>query len=272
MQLLNTKTTDELSEEAIKQLRSIGFSTRPGSIAKLFLNIVNKFIGDFYTTLTVNHLRAFLTTSDGDALNAIGVLLSCQRLSEESDDNYRYRLSKQCLTLATSNKTAVTLSCLTVDGVIDVYLRDYSMGSGTFSVIVLTDPEKDQEDILKKVKDAIDKTRAYGVRYDVITPTFVPVKLKYILYINDSVSDVKKQDIKYKVQENLITYISSLTIGETLYIEKLNQIIMNTAPEIMSLANLDYKIGNEKMLYVNQDLNWMQQFTVSQDSDSIVIL
>ena len=123
MIVLNTKTFEELKDEATVDLTSVGFSTSPGSIAKLFLNIVNKNIANLYNTLTVNHLRAFVTTSDGEALDAIGVLLHCTRLKDETDDNYRYRITQQCLTLATSNETAVRLTALTVEGVEDVILK-----------------------------------------------------------------------------------------------------------------------------------------------------
>ena len=75
MIVLNTKTFEELSKEATSDLSAIGFNTSPGAIAKLFMNIVNQNIANLYNTLTVNHIRAFVTTSDGSALDAIGVLL-----------------------------------------------------------------------------------------------------------------------------------------------------------------------------------------------------
>ena len=42
MIVLNTKTFDELKEEATSDLQAVGFNTSAGSIAKLFMNIVNK--------------------------------------------------------------------------------------------------------------------------------------------------------------------------------------------------------------------------------------
>ena len=137
MIVLNTKTFDELKEEATSDLQAVGFNTSPGAIAKLFMNIVNQNIANLYDTLTVNHIRAFVTTADGAALDAIGVLVQCFRLKDETDDNFRYRIVNQCLTLATSNETAIRLTALTVEGVNDVILKPYSMGAGSFTVIVL---------------------------------------------------------------------------------------------------------------------------------------
>ena len=171
MIVLNTKTFEELKDEATVDLTSVGFSTSPGSIAKLFLNIVNKNIANLYNTLTVNHLRAFVTTSDGEALDAIGVLLCCTRLKDETDDNYRYRITQQCLTLATSNETAVRLTALTVEGVEDVILKPYSMGAGSFTVIILSDTNITSKTILDKVRNELALVHGYGIRYNVVSPT-----------------------------------------------------------------------------------------------------
>ena len=46
MIVLNTKTFDELKEEATSDLQAVGFSTSAGSIAKLFMNVVNKNIAN----------------------------------------------------------------------------------------------------------------------------------------------------------------------------------------------------------------------------------
>ena len=64
MIVLNTKNFDELQEESLKELTAIGFSDSPGTIARLFLSIINKNVSTLYKVLTVNHLRAFLSTSD----------------------------------------------------------------------------------------------------------------------------------------------------------------------------------------------------------------
>ena len=186
MIVLNTKTFEEVKDEATVDLTSVGFSTSPGSIAKLFLNIVNKNIANLYNTLTVNHLRAFVTTSDGEALDAIGVLLCCTRLKDETDDNYRYRITQQCLVLATSNETAIRLTALTVDGVEDVILKPYSMGAGSFTVIVLSNEDVTNKGILDTVYQKLLKVHGYGRRYNVVSPTLTYVSIRQRLYLNEN--------------------------------------------------------------------------------------
>ena len=272
MIVLNTKTFDELQEESLKELTAIGFSNSPGTIARLFLSIINKNISTLYKVLTVNHLRAFLSTSDGAALDAIGLLLQCKRKNGESDNDFRYRISQQCLTLASSNETAVRLAALTTDGVYDVKLKKYAMGTGTFTVIVILEDGVDKDTVLLNVINNVNDTVGYGIRFKVVTPTLTYVKFKYKLYLKDSVSDADAQTIRYDVQTTLAEYINLLDVGEDINIDKLTQVIMNVSDNIISIQNLDYKINNQKALYVNQSCRWFERFALSTEIDNIVIL
>lgn len=272
MKILNTKTFEELSQEATSDLEAVGFSTSPGGIAKLFMNIVNKNIANLYNTLTINHLRAFVTTSDGAALDAIGKLLYCTRMDNETDDNYRYRITQQCLLLATSNETAIRLTALTVDGVSDVVLKPYSMGAGSFTVIILMDDNVDETGVIRAVHTKLLNVHGYGIRYNVVSPTLTYVKIKQHLYIKDTVSDIDKQEIKYNAQLALIDYLSNLSIGEDIVIDRITQIIMNVSENIIEESNIEFYINGEKALYVNQTCRWFERFIVSTEEDNVVIV
>ena len=272
MIVLNTKTFDELQEESLKELTAIGFSDSPGTIARLFLSIINKNIATLYKVLTVNHLRAFLSTSYGNALDAIGILLQCKRNANETDDDYRYRISQQCLVLATSNETAVRLAALTTDGVYDVKLKPYAMGTGTFTVIIVLENNVNETEVLNTVTEKINDTVGYGIRFKVVTPTLTYVKFKYKLYLKDSVSDANAQSIRYDVQIALADYINKLDVGEDIMIDKLVQTIMNVSNDIISTQCLEFWIDNNKALYVNQSCRWFEKFSLSTEVDNIVIL
>lgn len=272
MRVLNTKTFKELQKEGVEQLKAVGFSVDPGAIAKLFLDIVNKNIGDLYETLTVNHLRAFVTTADGDALDAIGRLLMCQRLPNEDDDNYRYRITQQCLVLATSNATAVRLTALTVEGVKDVVLKEYSMGAGSFTVIILSDEDVTSTGILENVKNKLADVHGYGIRYNVVSPTLTYVKIKHQLIFRDNIGDSEKQEIRYEVQTELSKYLNNLSIGEDIMVDKITQLIMNISPEIIEEKNINMYINGERAVYVNQNCRWFERFILSREVDNVVIL
>lgn len=271
MRVLNTKTFEELIEEGIADLEAIGFSTEAGSIAKLFLNIVQSHIAEFYDVLTVNHLRAFVTTADGDALDAIGVLLQCDRIDGENDDNYRYRITNQCLTLATSNETAVRLAALTVEGVSDVIVKEYAMGAGTFAVILITN-EEDTDAIISTVKEKLQNIHAYGVRYTVQLPRLTRIKIKQHLSISDRTSDMEKQELRYQAQLAIADYLNNLTIGESIITDKITQAIMDIDERIVQEENVEFYINGERAIYANQTCRWFERFALSSDIDNVVVV
>lgn len=271
MVVLNTKSFAELRKEGDADLEAVGFSTSPGSIAKLFLNIINKFIGEFYEALTINHLRAFVTTADGNALDEIGVLLQCSRITNETDDNYRYRIMNQCLVLATSNYIAVRLAALTVDDVEDVLIKEYAMGAGTFAIIVITN-NPDTDTVLKNVRSALSNVHAYGVRYTIEVPRFTPVKIKHHIYITDRTSDADKQEIRYNVQYAMIDYFTSLTIGQPIITDQITQAVMNVDSRIIQESNVDFYIDGERAIYTNQTCRWFERFMLADEADNVIIV
>ena len=272
MQLINSRSFEELVEESTKELASAGFNNTPGSIARLFMNIINQKIANLYNTLTVNHLRAFVTTSYGAALDAIGALVQCFRLEKETDDNYRYRITRQCLTLATSNETAVKLTTLTVNGVKDVVLKPYSMGAGSFTVIIITDDYEKRESVIKEVNNKLLSVHGYGIRYNVISPTLNYIRIKHKIELKDSVPNNKKQDIKYEVRKALSEYLNNLKIGEQIITDKITQVIMNVSSEIIEESNIELFINDERALYVNQQSRWFERFILSKEDDNVIIV
>ncbi len=271
MIVLNTKTFEELSQEATRDMEAVGFNTSPGAVAKLFMNIVNKHIAGLYDTLTVNHLRAFVTTADGDALDAIGLLLQCFRLPDETDDNYRYRITQQCLVLATSNETSIRLTALLVDGVKDIILKPYAMGAGSFSIIVLSDEDVTSTGILEEVKKQILKVHGYGIRFNVISPTLNYVSIKHRIFFDGELTENEQQEVRYKVQLALLKYFSNLAVGESINVDKITQLVMNCSEHIIQEVNDGLWINGERALYVNQASRWFERFIISKEYDNIIV-
>lgn len=271
MIVLNTLSFDELQEKGLSELKALGFSSNSGSICRLFLSLINEKIGEAYTALTINHLRAFLSTSDGDALDAIGVLLNCKRRTGELDSDYQYRISKQCLVLASSNETAIRLAALSVKGVSSAKLKPYASGAGTFTILIVLDGTRNADDTLKDVKETVEQTMAYGVKCNITTPTLVPLKMSFKLYFKDEVSTTDSQSLIFKVKEALTDYIANLDIGEPLMIDQITQTIMDVSDDILSHQNVYFELDNQRALYVNQSIRWFEKFTLSPDADNIVI-
>lgn len=269
--LQNIKTYETLTQETEQRLLELNINNNPGGIARLFLNIVNREIADLYETLSLNHANAFISTATGEALEAIGSMLNCQRQLGELDDEYRARITKQTQSLATANQTAIRLAALSVDGVVDVVLKPYVYGAGSFSLLVLIDALNTADDIMQRVRDVVEPIIGYGIKYEIIQPILKPVSLSLKLILKESVDTAKAQEIKYEVREAVRSYLLTRTIAEEITTAELTQRVMNVHSDISSFICEDMKINGVRVSFINQTCGWNERFTTSSEPDAIII-
>lgn len=270
MILIHNKDFINLNKQTEEVLANQGFSTTPGSVAKLFTNIINKNISDFYETLTINHVQSFITTATGDYLNAFGTLLNCERRDEEEDDNYRKRITNQTLSLAKANETSIRLAVLAIDGVDDVVLKRYSHGPGSMSIIPVC--RKTTENLLGSVEEAVYNTISCGEKVIVKPPTLKYVKMTVGLTFSVDTDDVLKQSISIAVRQAIVSYINSLKVGHPLIINEITQRIMEVDERIITYGCESFKINNNNCLYINQGCRWDEKFAISPDANSIIVI
>lgn len=277
MQLIDNKSFDEICKDMNDQLTQNGFTTTPGGIAKLFADIIAENIAEFYDSLELNHMQAFVTTATGDFLEAIGTLLSCTRKTGENDDDFRKRIINQCLSLANANETAIRLAALSVDYVDDVVMQKYSNGPGSFTLMPIIDVAAGA-DALDKVNDAVLDVCSYGEKVIIKLPTLKYIKLSISLVYSSNLTDTEKQSLAVAVRTNIINYINSIAVGDALIINELTKVIMqstlnNTTDNsgIINYACNSLEIDGEECLFINQGLRWDEKFQVSTDTDAITV-
>lgn len=269
MVLINNKTFKELCEESDVRLNELGFSTTPGAFTKLFSDIINKHISDFYETLTINHMQSFVTTATGYYLDNIGIMLNCTRNANEEDDDYRKRICHQTLSLTKANETSIRLAVLNCDGVDDVVLKKYSHGPGSLTIVPVT---KDVSiNNISAVEEAIQDVVSCGEKVIVKAPTFNYVKFNISLSLSLSIDDIVKQSIRNEVRQAIINYINSLKVGEVLIINELTQRIMEVDERIINYSCDSFSINNKKCLFINQSCRWDEKFIISPDLNSVNI-
>lgn len=271
MNLINNKSFPELCEATIKKMKEEGFSVTPGAIAKLFADILNKNIANFYETLTINHIQSFVTTASGEFLEAIGILLNCIRITNENDDDYRKRIVSQVKVMAKANETAIRFAILQVEGVEDVVLKRYSHGPGSFTVVPVINNKYNTTKVIQAIRTNVLDECSYGEKVTVKLPLTKKIKMSVSLINSINTTDVKKQNIAVQVREAIIKYVNSLKVGETLIINELTQRIMEIDENIINYSCNSFKINNKLCLYINQGARWDERFVISPDSDAITV-
>lgn len=270
--LILDKEFNQLMDESLRGLQDTSISnTGAGGIARLLLSIVNKPIADFYKSLKTEHAQAFLSKAKGGNIDLIGELLNCARYVGESDDDYKYRISKQTLTLEHANETAVRLAVLSVPGVSDVIMREYSYGTGSFSVYpVLDDPFAWDVDMLNAVQAKLKEAKAYGIRSVIMQPRLSYVEMRGRLTLNKRVTEADRALISNDVTQTVRAYIAGLKPGEAISVNQINALILSVSTDIVSVEIHHFMINNRAMLVTDQEPSWNERYVEAPNSSSIL--
>lgn len=269
--LILNKDFKNIQKKAEEYFQEVGISVTPGGIAKLFSSIINSEISEFYETLSVYHLQCFVSTATGTYLEHIGKLLNCDRKEKETDDNYRFRITNQVLSVASANKASIKLAALSVDGVDSVVLVPFSKGAGSFDLFVVNNNGELNDKVINNVKNEVVKVIGYGINCNVSEPRYKKVEISIKLLYKNSVQYIDTDEINDKVRKNIHNYINSLEIGEELILNKLNSIIMSSDKNIANFICESFKINGVKCAFTNQYLKINEKFVANNNYNSIIV-
>lgn len=148
---------------------------------------------------------------------------------EESDENYRYRIANFYTANARANETALRLAALSVPGVSDVILEKYKYGIGNTNITVISQDPITNNGLLAAVEQNVVSVNASSEDITVSAPNYEGITLRCkILFKEDLNESSTKDDIIESIKRNIISYINSLTLGETLNFNEIKNIIINS--------------------------------------------
>jgi len=274
MELLMNKSMEDLMAISMERLaRSPINEVSRGGIARLFLAVINENLAGFYETLKVNHLQAFLSTATGESLDAIGMMVNCTRRVDilESDSDYRLRISKQNLVAEAANETAIRLAAMSIEDVQDVVLRPYALGTGSFSLFLVTENPQTPTETIEAVRSVVAKTAAYGIRFEVAAAGFVPVmmQVKLLFSVNSALGD--QQSAKAQVATALRNYLNTRGIGESLVVNEITQRIMEVSDNIVNYQMSSMRVKGKLVMGKDQTCRWNERFCESSTPNAIQV-
>jgi uncharacterized phage protein gp47/JayE len=259
-----TKTQDQILQGLLTRLQSNTkiVDVDAGSIARTFSEILAEEFYSFYTELDTTTTMTFVSTASGQFLDLIGALLNCTRTANESDANYRIRITNQVYVVAGGNQTALRLKALSVDGVKDVVMREFTNGSGSFSMYVITDEPETPVTILNAVKDAVAVTKSYGIYAEVKSPVLIPVDLKVRLILSDKVTDAEKSTLRQSAKQAIKTQIDNLGLGGSFVVNDIIRTAMNANARILDADMGALKVNGVNQFYKNFTANWDERIVI----------
>ncbi|ARO21531.1 hypothetical protein B2J90_29505 (plasmid) [Bacillus tropicus] len=245
------KSKNEMLEAVLTRLRTEGgiTETSPGSIARMFSEVMIEEFSPFYDELELIIQMGFISTSTGGYLDLIGELLNCTRDGDESDDNYRARISNQVSVEQNANLIAIRLKTLRIDGVADAQFKRFTRGTGSFTCYVTPQVYPIENDLLTRVESVIDEVAAYGMNVEVKTSEYNPVDITLNLIFHSKTTTLERQHIRNKVIQNVGAYMKQLNMGSPIIINEIIQRVMETSDQIL---DMEFKklVVNEKEYFI----------------------
>lgn len=276
MPLLLQKTATDLTIAALQQLSALvlsgnkRMSVRAGSVARLLLAVINATQSEFYSILQASHINSFLSTATDDGcIDAIGLLVNCTRMTGESNDSFKNRISKQVTILQASNELSIRMATLSVQGVQDCKMTRFTHGTGSFSVFLVTENSVVSESIIDQVTNEINKTVAYGTKFTVTAPDYVPIKIGIKLIFKNGVNG--SDDIINNVKKAVTDYINSKTLGESIIINEIIQQVMGVSDSIYDMNFYSLNVNQKAALISNQDCRENERFITAYTPDAVTI-
>lgn len=198
-----------------------------------FVSIKAAGTGSLYNVASgtiINHSIAI----DGLLVTNVGAIEN--GLDIESDNNFRFRISKQKLVNQNANYTAIRLAALAVPGVADVTTLSNEYGFGIAGVLVKSTTPTVSPSLIANVQLAVDKVKADGTKVVVSGPD------EYLMAfeINVTYRRILTQDERDSIQSGIIKiiadYVNNLDIGEIFFINELANLIISSDPLISTIG------------------------------------
>ena len=268
--LFLVKSTEEILNNIEQKLINSGVVSGldPNGTLALILRIIAEELEELYSQAQTFFNNAFVSTAEGQYLDEIGKLLNCPRLENESDEDYRYRITRQAEGLGTANEFALRNELDRLDFIMSYQLVPYTHGLGSGTLFVsgeepLTEEQKNQ------IMEAIEKVKAFGTYIDIAEPDYVPVGFTIKLYLKKD-SPYTVDDLKYEIIDTISAYILSLGIGDDVVINEIIQRIMDVNDDIYDIEIVSVKVNGIEQTVENITGQVGQKFIPDRSSMTIV--
>jgi uncharacterized phage protein gp47/JayE len=258
------KNKEEILNKLLLRLKSNTDITDvdPGSIARAFSEVLSEEFYQFYTELDLFTTMGFVSTAGGNFLDLIGALLNCTRVSGETDANYRSRIVNQVYVIQGANYTSIRLKALSVNGVKNIITREFTNGTGSFTLYVVTDDPVTSSAILNEVEDVVEASKAYGILAEIKTPTLILTDLKVRLVFSDKVSDAEKATIRQAATQSVKAYMDGIEVGGSFIMNEAIKAAMNTSTKITDVSVLNFKTDGIAQFIKNIEADWYERIVI----------
>lgn len=157
----------------------------------------------------------------------------------QTDEEYRYILSKAVTAAEAANITSIRLAALSVAGVSDVLPIPYMHGIGTYGLIVVGSTPIISEAILQNVFNSVSSVTAAGEFCTVRSPRYIGIEAYAKILFRPTTTELDKPAIVEQVEDAIYDYVNNIPMGEGFVRNELIQRIMDVSNEILDVEDED---------------------------------
>ncbi|GAK42061.1 putative baseplate protein [Paenibacillus sp. TCA20] len=240
---------------------------KPGAIARSLLESMKDEFPNLYDFAEETLNMGFLSKADDEYLDLIGALFSYPRRMVETvnsdgsittapldKETYRYEISQQVLVAASGNYAALRLIILTVPGVADCIGKEYTHGTGSFSFTIIPQYGFSLSQIMAGVEDAIDKTKCFGIRPNIVFPASVNLELRLQISFSDLATTSEREQIRISLRGELIKYFGNFDLGQGFVYNDFVQQVMDIDRKVADFTVQKFYLNDEPALLTNQSI------------------
>lgn len=189
----------------------------------------------------------------------------------ESDEDYRFRISRYVTSSAGQNEIAVRLAVLSAPGVADMIRQPYHAGAGSFRIVVIPTGNRLAVETLRQIQTSVSQIVPMGVFFQIEEPRYLPVSLSCRLVPKPG----RTMNATIKAQAELAAraYLGNVRPGQVLVINRLRADILNSNPDILDVKLLSLEINRRPQVLVNYQLRSDELFIPDEEvTDPIMVI
>ena len=242
--------------------------TFPVNARSVFVPVIAISDGTAYN-VGVNQLRVHsLNKPEVKVTNDVAIVTGTD---VESDEEYRFRLSRAMTSRYGSNLAAIEVASVSNPGVARAELLQYARGAGTFDVLLIPQGNRVTITTRENTRRAIEQVAAYGVSFEVREPEYIPVRISLQLIFNSSVTEAERTGLRARVQASILAYIASIPLGGELIINQVRAASL-VSPSIKDIKILELHIDCKPRTLRNVQLREDELFIPDEKAEAVEVL
>lgn len=141
-------------------------------------------------------------------------------VDDETDDELRDRAKEALVKMGRGTCEAIRVAVSEIEGVVDCNVYDMRSGIGTVDVFVVSEQIPMPEELLNKIDNTVEETKAAGIKHYIRVPD-----IKYV-DVNITIVSSITYDPK-DIAQSLYDYINKMTIGISLIENQIDRMVLN---------------------------------------------